>query len=97
MSGGFFYLAEKYTMLRFTLLCLALVNLFCANAQLQNNISIPAFNDKYCKLVEQAESGSKTVDFRDLRFAFLESEQYKYKMKHISEFDSLKKVLFEEI
>ncbi len=66
-------------------------------AQSVGKIKIPDLNDKYSKLIMKAETGYNTVDYRELRFAFIESKQYQYKRQNINKFDSLREQLYKAI
>ncbi len=60
-------------------LAFVLVFSFSAMGQAKSKIVIPKLNDKYSELVSKAEAGDTDVDFREMRFALLDSKQYRLK------------------
>lgn len=62
--------------------------------QKANEVIIPNFNDKYSEYIKKIESGQTEVDYKDFRFSFIESEQFKVAYKQHAVFDSLKKEMY---
>jgi len=66
----------------------------CSYGQINPEVIIPTFDDKYSKYIKQLEEGQTDIDYQDFRFSFIESEQFKIASKKSSEFDSLKKEMY---
>ncbi|MDD4970661.1 MAG: hypothetical protein PHT07_14640 [Paludibacter sp.] len=43
--------------------------------QTTTKVILPTFNDKYSKFVKQLEAGNTTINYREFREKFIESEQ----------------------
>ncbi len=66
--------------------CIPYVHIYSQNTE---NITTPAFTDKYSSYVRQLESGKTDIDYQDFRFSLLESEQFKIIGLKSSYIDSL--------
>jgi len=64
--------------------------------QTNNDVTVPNLNDKYTDYVKQLESGKISIDYKDFRSSFIESEQYKIKTQN-NTYDSLKKEVYAQI
>jgi len=60
----------------------------------QTQIVIPGFKDKYCDYVKKLEAGQTDIDYRDFRYSFIDSEQFKIASAKSSLLDSLEKKMF---
>jgi len=58
-------------------------------------VTIPRYADKYSKLVRQLETGETTLNYRDFRDSFLESDQFKIAANKAPDLDSLRKTMHE--
>lgn len=67
------------------------------NLYSQTEIAVPKFNDKYSDYVKQLESGNTNIDYKDFRYSFIESEQFKIASIKSSEIDDLKKVMYTQM
>ena len=65
----------------------------CLYAQSSIEVAVPEFNDTYSSYVKTLESGHTDINYREFRYSFIESEQFKKASEQISCFDSLKKQL----
>ena len=79
------------------LACLLMLLLACHSALSQNSgtVAIPGFDDKYSKIVRQLEAGQTTIDYREFRESFLDSEQFKAAGKQSADLDTLRKTMHE--
>ena len=62
--------------------------------QINTEVNIPTFKDKYSEFIKQLESGQTDINYKDFRESFIESEQFKIASKKSTEFDSLKKEMY---
>jgi len=60
-------------------------------------VVIPNFSDKFCDYVKKLEAGETDIDYQDFRFSFIESEQFKIANDKSTEFDSLKKEMYQQM
>jgi hypothetical protein len=70
-----------------------LISIYCIG-QINPVVVVPNFNDKFSNYVQQLESGKTDIDYRDFRYSFIESEQFKVAAKQSVVFDSLKKEMY---
>jgi hypothetical protein len=70
-----------------------LISLYCIG-QINPIVVVPNFNDKFSNYVQQLESGQTDLDYKDFRYSFIESEQFKEAAKQSVVFDSLKKEMY---
>jgi hypothetical protein len=59
-------------------------------AQDSREITLPDWNDKYSEFVRQLEAGNTKIDYKEFRYSFLESKQFKTKAEKRNQYDSLK-------
>lgn len=77
-------------------LCLALFAVFSgALAEDTPTVSVPQSDDQYSKLVRKLEAGETTINYREFRESFLESEQFKAIANEKPDLDTLRKTLHE--
>jgi hypothetical protein len=60
-------------------------------------VIIPTFNDKFCDYIKKIEAGETDIDYQDFRFSFIKSEQFKVASSKLSEFQNLKKEMYEQM
>ena len=66
-----------------------------ARSQPRTGITIPNFNDEYCKTIKILEGGVTDVDYTNFRHSFLASKQYE--VKHKAPYDSLNQKLYDAV
>ena len=64
------------------------------NAQTNTKIAIPEFKDKYSEVVSKLESGDTTINFRDFRDSFIDSEQFLVASSKFKIFEDFKKDMY---
>ena len=52
--------------------------------QINTEVKIPTFKDKYSEFIKQLESGQTDLNYKDFRESFIESEQFKIVTKKTS-------------
>jgi two-component SAPR family response regulator len=78
------------------LLCFALFALSPgARAQHPPAVTVPRDDDQYSKLVRKLEAGETTINYREFRESFLESEQFKAIGNEKPDLETLRKTLHE--
>jgi hypothetical protein len=70
-----------------------LISFYCIG-QTNPVVVVPNFNDKFSNYVQQLESGQTDINYKDFRYSFIESEQFKVAAKQSVVFDSLKKEMY---
>ena len=65
----------------------------CLYAQSSIEVVVPEFNDTYSRYVKTLEAGHTDIDYREFRYSFIESKQFKKASEETSRFDSLRKQL----
>lgn len=89
------YLFNKKIYMRCTLVSafILFISLCSRSAGAEDRIAIPKYKDKYTDMVTRLEHGDTTINFKTLRFAFLQSQQYSVRKSSSYEFDSLNALL----
>jgi uncharacterized protein DUF4919 len=80
----------KYTILAFTFL----LSVPLSFGQSSTEVKVPSFGDKYSQFVKQLESGQTSINYKEFRESFIESEQFKEAAKKSKEYDDLKEELY---
>jgi len=65
----------------------------CLCAQSSIEVVVPEFNDTYSRYVKTLEASHTDINYREFRYSFIESKQFKKASEDISRVDSLKKQL----
>ena len=56
-----------------------------------SKVVVPKYNDAYCRMVKQLESGQTKINYTEFRHSFLDSEQFKIAGEQSTELDNLRK------
>ena len=68
-----------------------------SEGQKKAEVLIPKFNDQYTSYVKKLEGGEFNINFKEFRESFIKSEQFRIASKKNSEFEKLKKDMYEHI
>jgi hypothetical protein len=77
------------------LCCLALFATSREVLAQDTSVTVPRFDDQYSKLVRRLEAGETSINYREFRDSFLESEQFKVVGNEQPNLDTLRKTLHE--
>lgn len=64
-----------------------------AGAQESAKVTVPGYDDKYCRWVRQLESGQTNIDYKEFRESFLASEQFLAMGQAKPDLESLRKTM----
>ena len=78
------------------ILLLSLFSLF-GSAQKSVGIRVPEYKDAYSDYVKKLEAGETAIDYKDFRYSFIESKQFKEAGKKSKEFQKLKEEMYKEM
>lgn len=73
---------------------LLLLTLLPLSVFAQSEVTVPAYDDAYCKTIRDLEAGKTDIDFKAFRESFIESQQFVEANSKSSEIDSLKQLMY---
>lgn len=80
-----------------TLILLLSLFSLCSSAQKSVGITVPDYKDTYSNYVKKLEAGETDINYKDFRYSFLESKQFKEAGKKSKELMKLKEDMYKEM